>query len=372
MLSALVATGIEGGYLTNARLAIVHWQAGNRPVPAPRVTVSGESALWVDPAEIPSDSDIGKLGRALAEGRHGERDKLMANTAAYSGLRWGELTALTISQVDQARARHHRGPPGDRSRRATVRRGAQVPEVPQDGLPPPHARRLTARRKARGPHRTGHCRARSRHQPARADLSLPAGKHWRSSNFNRNVVKRAYLAIGWRDADGNGPWNCGDATREPQSSRSDPQSRQALSPRRPLQLRRSKRYGSRRRWTAPGHLTPSDRSDVSRDELLPTPRRETRLQQTLGLTAALVYDSVPDQVGRICENARMVQGQIDRLSSAAVPAEDDANILDLAWLRFHRRDLMPVVQPPKPDIVPADAILRRARARQASISVEHS
>jgi hypothetical protein len=34
----------------------------------------------------------------------------------------------------------------------------------------------------------------------------PTGKHWRSSNFNRNVLKRAYLAIGWRDADGNGKW----------------------------------------------------------------------------------------------------------------------------------------------------------------------
>ena len=102
MLSALVAAGIEGGYLTNPRLAMVHWQAGDRPLPAQRVTVSGESGLWVDPAEIPSDSDIGKLGRALADGRHGERDELMASTAAYSGLRWGELTALTIGQVDQA------------------------------------------------------------------------------------------------------------------------------------------------------------------------------------------------------------------------------------------------------------------------------
>jgi integrase len=61
------------------------------------VTVSGESALWVDPAEIPADADIGKLGRALAAGRHGDRDELMANTAAYSGLRWGELTALRYS-----------------------------------------------------------------------------------------------------------------------------------------------------------------------------------------------------------------------------------------------------------------------------------
>ncbi len=102
MLSALVAAGIEAGYLTNPRLAMVHWQAGDRPLPAQRVTVSGESALWVDSAEIPSDGDIGKLGRALAVGVHGERDELMANTAAYSGLRWGELTALTVWQVDQA------------------------------------------------------------------------------------------------------------------------------------------------------------------------------------------------------------------------------------------------------------------------------
>ena len=102
MLSALVAAGIAGGYLTSPRLAMVHWQAGDRPLPAQRVTVSGESALWVDPAEIPSDNDIGKLGRALAAGLHGERDELMASTAAYSGLRWGELTALTIWQVDQA------------------------------------------------------------------------------------------------------------------------------------------------------------------------------------------------------------------------------------------------------------------------------
>ena len=102
MLSALVAAGIEGGYLTSPRLAMVHWQAGDRPLPAPRVTVSGESALWVGPAEIPAGADIGKLGQALAAGRHGERDELMASTAAYSGLRWGELTALTIGQIDQA------------------------------------------------------------------------------------------------------------------------------------------------------------------------------------------------------------------------------------------------------------------------------
>jgi integrase len=141
MISALVTAGIDAGYLVNSRLAKVHWQAGDRQLPDPEVTVAGESAQWVDPAEIPSDDDIAKLGQALGAGVHGDRDELMANTAAYSGLRWGELTALTIPQVDQ--------PPAS---------------------------------------------------------SQSQGMHWRSSNFNRNVLKRAYLAVGWRDADGNGAW----------------------------------------------------------------------------------------------------------------------------------------------------------------------
>ena len=49
MLSALVCAGIRGGYLVNPMLAEVHWQAGDRPLPAPKVTVAGESALLVDP-----------------------------------------------------------------------------------------------------------------------------------------------------------------------------------------------------------------------------------------------------------------------------------------------------------------------------------
>ena len=59
--------------------------------------------LWVDPAEVPSDDDVAGLGQALGAALHGERDELMANVAAYSGLRWGELAALTIAQVDKAR-----------------------------------------------------------------------------------------------------------------------------------------------------------------------------------------------------------------------------------------------------------------------------
>ncbi len=168
--------------------------------------MAGEAALWVDPAEIPSAADVAALGRALAAGRHGQRDELMANAAAYSGLRWGELTALTIAQVDTAArvitvdrkvvevAGHlYLEAPKNRKHRSTV-----YPRLTPGGYP--LAERLAARvQAARAEHEAGT-------NPAGLIFPSPAGKHWRSSNFNRNVLKRAYAAAGWRDGHGNGTW----------------------------------------------------------------------------------------------------------------------------------------------------------------------
>jgi hypothetical protein len=39
---------------------------------SPEATVAGESAQWVDPAEIPSAIDVATLGQSLAAGRHGD------------------------------------------------------------------------------------------------------------------------------------------------------------------------------------------------------------------------------------------------------------------------------------------------------------
>ena len=206
MISALVGAGLEGGYLANPRLAKVHWQAGDRPMPPPRVTVAGESALWVDPAEVPADADVARLGHALAAGRHGDRDELMASTAAYSGLRWGELTALTIPQIDRA------GRIITVDRKVVEVAGHLYVEAPKNRK---HRRTIYPRRTPAGYPLAERLAARieqaSAEQAAGTNpLGLifpsPAGKHWRSSNFNRNVLKRAYLAAGWRDADGSGDW----------------------------------------------------------------------------------------------------------------------------------------------------------------------
>jgi hypothetical protein len=99
-ISALVGAGITGGYLASPRLRQVHWQAAGRLAPVPQASVAGESGLFVDPAGVPAAADVARLGRALAAGQ--QVHELMACFAACTGLRWGELAALTIGQIDQA------------------------------------------------------------------------------------------------------------------------------------------------------------------------------------------------------------------------------------------------------------------------------
>jgi integrase len=206
MVSALVTAGIDAGYLVNPRLAKVHWQAAGRPLPPQQVTVAGETALWVDPAEIPSAADVSALGRALAAGRRGSLHELMAHTAAYTGLRWGELAALTTGQISQDRreinvnrkvvevcGHLYEEAPKNRKFRRTV-----YPRRTPAGYP--LAEQIAARiEQAKAEQEKGA-------NPGGLLFPAPSGGHWRSSNFNRRVLQPAYAAAGWRDAGGDGPW----------------------------------------------------------------------------------------------------------------------------------------------------------------------
>jgi integrase len=174
-------------------------------VPAARTKkASGTSFQWVDPAEIPSDGDIGRLGRALAAGVRGDLYELMAQTAAYSGLRWGELIALTVAQVDRA-ARVIRvdrrvvevagqlflEAPKNRKHRKTV-----YPRRTPAGYP--LAEKLAVRVEAASAEREAGT------NPLGLVFPSPRGGYWRSSNFSRRVLAPAYRAAGWRDAGGSG------------------------------------------------------------------------------------------------------------------------------------------------------------------------
>ncbi len=62
-------------------------------------------------------------------------------------------------------------------------------------------RRWSLRSSAKSPQRR-----RPGHNPKGSMLPSPGGTYWRSSNFRRRVLQPAYLASGWRGADGKGRW----------------------------------------------------------------------------------------------------------------------------------------------------------------------
>jgi integrase len=205
-LSAMVTVGIRDGYLTNPRLREVHWQAGGRPEPEPQANIQGETGQFIDPAEIPADADIAKLGQALAEGPRGGLYELMANTAAYSGLRQGEEFALTIWQITlgdqvidvdrkvvEVGGKLLTGLPKGCKRRKTI-----YPDYTPLGYP--LAEKIGARiAQVQAEMDAGL-------NPLGLMFPSPGGKHWWPSNFDRRILAPAYLAAGWRDADGNGQW----------------------------------------------------------------------------------------------------------------------------------------------------------------------
>jgi len=205
-LSAMVTAGIAAGYLTSPRLKEVHWRAAGRPAPGPQVSTAGEAAQFVDPAEIPAGHDVARLGQALARGRRGDLHELMAATAAYTGLRQGELFALTAGQVTpgarvitvdrkvvEVAGKLYLEAPKGRKRRSTI-----YPARTPAGYP--LADTIAARiQQARAEQDTGA-------NPLGLMFPSPRGSYWRSSNFDRRVLAPAYQAAGWRDPDGNDTW----------------------------------------------------------------------------------------------------------------------------------------------------------------------
>jgi hypothetical protein len=94
--------------------------------------------------------------------------------------------------------------------------------------------------------------------------------------------------------------------------------------------------------------------------------RERRALENLGLTVGYDQPELPLQVTEIASYNRKRQAEIDERRSMRIPAEEpDEMDLGEAWniLAERRRDA--VIQPPKPPIPAADAVLERAAEREA-------
>jgi conjugative relaxase-like TrwC/TraI family protein len=101
-------------------------------------------------------------------------------------------------------------------------------------------------------------------------------------------------------------------------------------------------------------------------EPLSPAEREQRALDVLGLTLGSDQAELPVQVNEIADYNRKRQAEIDERRNMRIPAEEPDEIdLGEAWnvLAERRRDA--VIQPPKPPIPAADAVLERAAEREA-------
>jgi integrase len=203
-LSALVAAGLESGLLLARQdvLRGVHW---SKELDGPDELE--DSGRFVEQADIPTADAVHALARAMAERSGAWWRQAQILMVAYSGLRYGEMAALTADRVDAERrrivvdrqvieTRHglQSSVPKSRRKRTTMypattplgvdlgamvaRRWAEVAASPEASTPP--------------------------------GLLFPSPRgYWsRRSNFARNLWNPAATAAGWpRRADGRWAWS---------------------------------------------------------------------------------------------------------------------------------------------------------------------
>lgn len=199
-LSGIVKAGIAAGYLTNPRLAMIHWEAGGRKVSTPKVQRAGESNSFVDPRNLPTHEDVARLAEATQR-RSTARwwHELFIYTAAYTGMRSGELRALradnidfqtrlieVLEQVIEVDGKQFVEPPKERKWRTTI-----FPEETPSGYA--LSERLLQRAgEARRERELGT-------NPLALIFPARAGGHLHYASFHVSVLGPAYKAAGWRE-----------------------------------------------------------------------------------------------------------------------------------------------------------------------------
>jgi hypothetical protein len=108
-------------------------------------------------------------------------------------------------------------------------------------------------------------------------------------------------------------------------------------------------------WVQP-HLDGT--AELPREEPLTPAGRERQALEVLGLSFGHDQPELPLQVTEVADYNRQRQAQIDELRSMRLPAEEPDEIdLGEAWSVIAERRRDAVIQPPKPPIPAADAII---------------
>lgn len=206
-VNAIMKIGYAKGFVTNPRLHMIVWEANGRPLPTPKAQKAGESTGFIDPRTLPGHRDIALLAGATQ--RKWNRKwwhELLIFTAAYTGMRNGELRALRAAWVDVSTR-------SIEVKEKAIELGGTRIELPKGGKErttifpqvTPSGYRLAdelARRVAE---------AFAEQAAGRNPLALmfpnTKGGYQTKSSQLEGILEPAYHASGWRDVQGNGSWS---------------------------------------------------------------------------------------------------------------------------------------------------------------------
>jgi hypothetical protein len=105
-----------------------------------------------------------------------------------------------------------------------------------------------------------------------------------------------------------------------------------------------------------------------RAEQAPTDGREADAELALGLTMQAAHEQIPEQVLRIRQNASIAQARLDDLANLPLPGTDADDLSPgPAWPTPAGPERDAVLQPPRPDVVPA-RLLERYHATHSEAS----
>jgi hypothetical protein len=121
--------------------------------------------------------------------------------------------------------------------------------------------------------------------------------------------------------------------------------------------------------SASGMTTPElEGNDQTRQ---PTSGPETPGQQLPGIAGDSAWDGIAERIARIGQSSRTAQAKLDELHRIRIPSEDiEAPDLGPAWKLFSGRERDAIMQPSRPDIVPASEVLRRSGTRYVMAVLE--
>jgi hypothetical protein len=109
------------------------------------------------------------------------------------------------------------------------------------------------------------------------------------------------------------------------------------------------------------------------DQQAPSQQREVADQLVLGLTPETAYEPVPEQVTRICDNARIAQAKLDELASTPLVGDQEYDVpLGPAWPAATSRERDAVLQPPRPEITPSARVAEQHQAANSRTGPSHN